>query len=78
MYRKFSVIFPNLTPPTQGLFMIQPEQFQLFYMERYPICFLHNINLIHQVVLGKKSFECFFPYMGMAAILNYKSWPILA
>ena len=27
MYRKFCVIFPNFTPPNQGLFMIQPERF---------------------------------------------------
>ena len=26
-----------------------------------------------QVVLGKMSFEWFLPYMGMAAILNFKS-----
>ena len=24
MYRKFCVIFPNFTPPTQGFFIIQP------------------------------------------------------
>ena len=27
---------------------------------------------------GEKSFEWFLLYMGMAAILNFKSWPILA
>ena len=31
MYQKFCVIFPNFTPPTQGLFVIQLEQFQLFH-----------------------------------------------
>ena len=39
MYRKFCVIFSNFTPHTQGLFMIQPEQFERFYMARCPICF---------------------------------------
>ena len=27
MYLKFCVIFPNFTPPNQGLFMIKPERF---------------------------------------------------
>ena len=35
--------------------------------------FLQNISLIGLVVLGKKSFEWFLPYMGMAAILNFQS-----
>ena len=72
MYRKFCVIFPNLTPPTQGLFMIQPEQFYQFYMARCPICFLHNISLIRQVVLGKKSFECFLTIYGHGGHLEFQ------
>ena len=32
-----------------------------------------NISQIGQVVLEKKSFKCFLPYMGMAAILNFGS-----
>ena len=32
-----------------------------------------NISLIGTVVLKKKSFEWFLLYMGMAAILNFKS-----
>ena len=32
---------------------------------------LQNISLIGTVVLEKKSFERFLPYMGMAAILNF-------
>ena len=75
MYRKFCIIFPNFTPPTQGLFMIQPEQFKLFYLARCPICFPQNISLIQPVVLEKKIFERFLPYMGMAAILNFESQP---
>ena len=39
-------------------------------MERCPICFLHNINLIHQVVLGKKSFEWFFSLYGHGGYLE--------
>ena len=31
------------------------------------------ISLIGLMVLGKKSFESFLPYMGMAAILNFQS-----
>ena len=31
---------------------------------------MQNISLIGTVVLEKKSFEAFLPYMGMAAILN--------
>ena len=34
---------------------------------------LANISQIRLVVLEKKSFEWFLPYMGMAAILNFKS-----
>ena len=37
------------------------------------ICFMQNINLIGTVVLEKKSFERFLPYMGMTAILNFES-----
>ena len=33
---------------------------------------MQNISLIGTVVLEKKSFERFLPYMGMAAILNFK------
>ena len=33
---------------------------------------MQNISLIGRVVLEKKSFERFLPYMGMAAILNFK------
>ena len=36
------------------------------------ICFTQNISLIGTVVLEKKSFERFLPYMGMAAILNFE------
>ena len=32
---------------------------------------MQNISLIGTVVLEKKSFERFLPYMGMAAILNF-------
>ena len=39
-------------------------------MGRCPICFLQNISLIRLVVLEKKIFEGFLPYLGMAAILN--------
>ena len=46
MYQKFCIIFPNFTPPTQGLFMFRPEWFYLFYIGRYPICFMQNISLI--------------------------------
>ena len=33
---------------------------------------MQNISLIGTVVLEKKSFEHFLPYMGMAAILNFE------
>ena len=33
---------------------------------------MQNISLIGPVVLEKKSFERFLPYMGMAAILNFE------
>ena len=33
---------------------------------------MQNISLIGIVVLEKKSFERFLPYMGMAAILNFE------
>ena len=75
MYPKFCVIFPNFTPTTRGLFMIRPERFQLFYIGRCPICFLQNISLIRLVVLEKKMFEGFLPYLVMAAILNSWSKP---
>ena len=39
----------------------------IFYIARCPICFLQNISLIGLVVLEKKSFKWFLPYMGMAA-----------
>ena len=31
MYRKFCVIFPNFTPPNQGLFMSRPEILAVLY-----------------------------------------------
>ena len=71
----FCVIFPNFTPPTQGSFMIKTERFLLFYIARCPICFLQNISPIRLVVLEKKSFNGFY---HIWAILNFKSWPILA
>ena len=42
---------------------------------RCPICFIQNINRIGPMVLVKKSFEWFLPYMDMTAILNFVSWP---
>ena len=36
MYRKFWVIFPNLSPPTQGLFMIRLERFLAFLYRKVP------------------------------------------
>ena len=33
---------------------------------------MQNISLIGTVILEKKLFERFLPYMGMAAILNFK------
>ena len=33
---------------------------------------MQNISLIGTVVLEKKSFERFSPYMGIAAILNFE------
>ena len=53
--------------------MIRPERFYLFYMGRCPICFLQNISLIRLVVLEKKIFEGFLPYLNMAATLNFGS-----
>ena len=38
---------------------------------------MQNISLIGLVVLEKKSFEWFLPYMGMAAILNFQPLLIL-
>ena len=72
MYPKFCIIFPNFTPPTQGLFIIQLEQFQLFYKGRCPICFLKNISLICLVVLEKKSSEWFLPYYGHGGNLEFR------
>ena len=46
-------------------------------MGRRPLCFLQNISLIRLVVLEKKIFEGFLPYLGMAAILNFGSKPFL-
>ena len=36
---------------------------------------MQNISLIGSVVLEKKSFKRFLPYMGMAAILNFELQP---
>ena len=69
------IIFSNFTPPTQGQIMIRPDWVSLFYIGRCPICFMQNISLIGTVVLEKKSFKRFLPYMGMAAIWNFKSLP---
>ena len=33
---------------------------------------MQNISLIGTVVLEKKSFEHFLPYMGIVAILNFE------
>ena len=35
---------------------------------------MQNISLIGTMVLEKKSFERFLPYMGMEAILNFESY----
>ena len=70
MYPKLYVTFHKFTPPTQGLYMIQPKQFYTFYIRRCPICFLQNISQIGLVVLEKNSFERFLPSMVMTVILN--------
>ena len=73
----FASFFPTLPHPPSIVY--DPTGTILaIYMARCPICFLQNISLIRLVVLGNKSIEWFLPYMGMAAILNFQSSPILA
>ena len=73
MYGKFCVIFFQLYP-TQSRSVYDPTGMILAILNivKCPICFMQNISLIGTVVLEKKSFERFLPYMGMAAILNFK------
>ena len=72
MYGKFCVIFFQLYP-THSRSVYDPTRMILAILyNRCPICFMQNISLIGTVVLEKKSFEQFLPYMGMAAILNFE------
>ena len=73
MYPKFYVIFPKFTPPSQGVFMIRPNDFSVFIYVGCPICFLQNISIIGLMVLEKKAFECVLIYMGMTAIFYFGS-----
>ena len=74
MYGKFCVIFFQLYP-THSRSVHDPMGMILAILySKVPICFMQNISLIDIVVLGKKSFERFLPYMGMAATLNFKRY----
>ena len=71
MYGKFCVIFFQLYP-THSRFVYDPTGMILAILySKVP----HMLNAKYQVgtvVLEKKSFERFLPYMGMAAILNFE------
>ena len=57
-------------------FLLNTMSHRLFYIGRCPICFMQNIKQTGPMVLEKKSFEWFLPYMDMTTILNFVSWPI--
>ena len=62
--------------PTHSRLVYDPTGTILaIYIGRCPICFLQNISLIRLVVLEKKIFEGFLPYLALAAILNFGSKP---
>ena len=71
--RNFALFFFQLYP-THSRSVYDPTGMILaiLYSKSCPICFMQNISLIGTVVLEKKSFELFLPYMGMAAILNFE------
>ena len=74
MYGKFCVIFFQLYP-THSRSVYDPTGMILAILYSKVPHMLHalqNISLIGTVVLEKKSFERFLPYMGMAAILNFE------
>ena len=67
----FALFFPTLPHPLISVYDPTGMILAILY-SKVPICFMQNISLIGAVVLEKKSFERFLPYMGMAAILNFK------
>ena len=72
MYGKFCVIFFQLYP-THSRSVYDPTGMILAILYSKVLHMLHeNISLIGTVVLEKKSFEGFLPYMGMASILNFE------
>ena len=72
MYPKFCVIFFQFYPTLSRSVYDPTDMILAILYKRCLICFMQNIRLIGTVVLEKKSFERFLPYMGMAAILNFE------
>ena len=71
--QNFTSFFPKFTP-THSRSVYDPTGMSLaIHIGRCPICFLQNISQTGQVVLEKKSFEWFLPYMAMTATLNFGS-----
>ena len=48
-----------------------------FYIRRCPICFMQNINQTGLMVLEKKSFEWFLPYMLHGGHLEFRIMVLL-
>ena len=72
MYPKFWVIFFQFYP-THSRSVYDPTGMILAILySKVPHMLQQIISLIGTVVLEKKSFEHFLPYMSMAAILNFE------
>ena len=69
MYPKFCVILFQFYP-THSRSVYDPTGMILAILYS-KVPHMQNISLIGTVVLEKKSFERFLPYMGMVAILNF-------
>ena len=72
MYPKFCVIFFQFYP-THSRSVYDPTGMNLAILYS-KVPHMHHAKYLSTgtVVLEKKSFEHFLPYMGMAAILNFK------
>ena len=64
--------FPNLPHPLKVNLSSKWIVLSI-HIGKCPICVMQIISQIGPVILEKKSFECFLPYMGMMAILNLRS-----
>ena len=72
MYPKFCVIFFQFYPTHSRSVYNPTEMILAILYSKLPLMLHTKYQPNWPVVLEKKSFDRFLPYMGMAAILNFK------